>query len=180
MTSEVLLNMRNSLGVGTAAVTIDVVHSQCREIYEQNRHRLYSLAFWMTGNELLAETLLERAFARAFTITMLPDSEALDSAMICELERLHSLRILTLKCAPATRELSVRKSAKRADLEEAVLRLPSCEKMIFLLHDVEGYSLERIARLLGLDGSLISGALYQARLRLRELMAAAVGVARAA
>ncbi len=27
-----------------------------RKIYELNRHRVYSLAFWMTDNELTAET----------------------------------------------------------------------------------------------------------------------------
>jgi len=35
-------------------------------------------------------------------------------------------------------------------LERAVIQLPDTEKMIFLMHDVEGYDHARIARLLGM------------------------------
>jgi RNA polymerase sigma-70 factor (ECF subfamily) len=182
MTSEILLNMWSTLKVEAQPATLEAAIStaECREIYEQNRHRLYSLAFWMTGNELRAEALLEKAFVRGFAISSTPSPETLDAAMIGELERLHSLRRLTLKCAPVVEVLSVRRLAKKDDLEGAVLRLPSCERMVFLLHDVENYSLEKISRLLGMDPSLISGALHQARLRLRELLASVQTVARAA
>lgn len=177
MTSELVLNLWSSLG---AVPSAELAQPECREVYEQNRHRLYSLAFWMTGNELRAEVLLERAFCRAFKISGSPSAEALDGAMIRELERLHSLRNLTLNCAPVCAVLSVRKSAKRTDLEDAVVRLPACERMIFLLHDVEGYSGKTIARLIGLDEALVSEGLHQARLRLRELLAACSEFARAA
>jgi DNA-directed RNA polymerase specialized sigma24 family protein len=36
------------------------------EIYEQNRHRVYALAFWMTDNELDAAALMTHTFCRAF------------------------------------------------------------------------------------------------------------------
>lgn len=182
MTSEILLNVWSTLGAAAEPAVIEsaLPLSKCREIYEQHRHRLYSLAFWMTGNELRAEALLERTFARGFATSPEPSAEVLDGALIGELERLHSLRRLTLRCAPATEVLGVRASAKRADLEEAVLRLPACERMVFLLHDVEGYSTEKIGRLLGLDTHLACGALHQARLKLRELLAAMNEIAKAA
>src|ERR1700751_3226859 len=33
----------------------------CRETYKQHRHRVYSLAFWTTDNELAAEQLMIQA-----------------------------------------------------------------------------------------------------------------------
>ena len=67
MTSEILLNAWNA-GVTEARPVKDkaVSETKTHEIFDQNRHRLYSLAFWMTGNEFRAEGLLERAFVRAF------------------------------------------------------------------------------------------------------------------
>jgi DNA-directed RNA polymerase specialized sigma24 family protein len=182
MTSEILLNIWNTLEADAArtpwAGALSL--SRCRETYEQNRHRLYSLAFWMTGNELRAEALLEKTFVRGFAVSPEPSSETLDAALIGELERLYAIHRITLQCDPGNRVLNVRGSAKRAHLEESVLRLPSCERMIFLLHDVEGYPTGKICRLLGLERVLVSGALHQARLRLRELLAAATEVAEAA
>jgi len=182
MTSEIILNLWGTLGATAEPTTMAqaLSDSKCREIYDENRHRLYSLAFWMTGNELRAEALLERTFRRGFAISPVPTSEVLDGALIGELERLHSLRRLTLRCIPATEVLSVRSSAKRTDLEEAVLRLPAAERMIFLLHDVENYSTEKIARILGIEARLITHALHQARLRLRELLAVVSAVSKAA
>ena len=37
-----------------------------KAIYEENRHRVYALSFWMTDSELQAEQLLEATFVRAF------------------------------------------------------------------------------------------------------------------
>jgi RNA polymerase sigma-70 factor (ECF subfamily) len=44
--------------------------------------------------------------------------------------------------------------------------------MIFLLHDVEGYNHARIAKLIGLTENESRNSLHQARLRMRELLAA--------
>ena len=55
-------------------------------------------------------------------------------------------------------------------LERAVVQLPSTEKMIFLLHDVEGYEHEKIAHLLGLSVQESQFGLHQARLQMRELI----------
>jgi RNA polymerase sigma-70 factor (ECF subfamily) len=55
-------------------------------------------------------------------------------------------------------------------LERALVQLPSTEKMIFLLHDVEGYEHEKIAHLLGLSVQESQFGLHQARLQMRELV----------
>ena len=181
MTSEILLNIWNAGVTKTRPVQVEGAISEAgsREIYELNRHRLYSLAFWMTGNELRAEGLLERAFVRAFARNTAPTAGALDAALLSEIERLHPFRKLSLRCVPAQAVLSVRKTAKRVELEEAVLKLPSCERLIFLLHDVEGYSFERIARLLWMEEGEVRTGLHQARLRMRELLASVAVLAAA-
>ena len=78
---------------------------------------------------------------------------------------------LTLDCAPCHQVLSVRHNTLRVDLERAVIQLPDTEKMIFLMHDVEGYDHARIARLLGMTEDSSRQGLHQARLRVRELLA---------
>ncbi len=42
------------------------------KIYERNRHRVYSLAFWMTDHELAAEALMTQTFCRAFAASAKP------------------------------------------------------------------------------------------------------------
>src|SRR5512140_187908 len=59
-----------------------------QQVYEQNRHRIYSLSFWATDNELAAEELMTNAFYRAFVKSATPDSEAVDRAFLAEVREL--------------------------------------------------------------------------------------------
>jgi RNA polymerase sigma-70 factor, ECF subfamily len=144
--------------------------SRFREVYEENRHRVYALAFWMTDNEIVAEEVMGRVFERAFALTTGDTPEAIDCALITELRAIVPFDTLTLKCAPSTKVAGVRRNTKRVDLERAVIQLPPTERLVFLMHDVEGYDHPRIARLLGLTQTESQGALHQARLRIRELL----------
>ncbi len=140
-------------------------------IYEENRHRVYSLAFWMTDNELAAEELSRAAFVRAFAAATEPNAEIIDRALLSEIRELVPVGELTLAAKPAAEIVSVRRNVKRVHLERAVVQLPATERMIFLLHDVESYDDNRIARLLGLSADEVLQGLHQARLRMRELIA---------
>lgn len=141
-----------------------------KSIYEQNRHRVYALAFWMTNSELEAEELLEATFVRAFAEADAPTEEQIDNALIAQLREEHMLGILTLNSAGAHEILNVRSNTKRVHLELAVVQLPATEKLIFLMHDVEGYEHARVARTLGISEQDSKLGLYQARLRIRELV----------
>jgi RNA polymerase sigma-70 factor, ECF subfamily len=142
-----------------------------RDIYEQNRHRVYSLAFWMTDNELAAEALSTDTFIHAFSTEDEPSADAIDFALVAELRALMPLGELTLNCAPCEQVLSVRRNTLRVDLERAVVQLPSTEKLMFLMHDVEGYDHSRVARVLGVTEDESRNGVHQARLRMRELLA---------
>ncbi|MBV8207869.1 MAG: hypothetical protein JO041_13845 [Acidobacteria bacterium] len=142
------------------------------ECYETNRHRVYAVAFWMTDHELAAEELMRNIFLRAFASADEPTRELVDRALIAELREFGALGLLTLQCAPATETLSVRHNIKRIHLERAVVQLPRTERLVFLLHDVEAYDHCLISRLLGLTEAESRQAVHQARLRIRELVAA--------
>lgn len=142
-----------------------------RQVYEANRHRVYAVAFWMTDSELAAEELMIGTFQRAFREAAFPTAEDVDRALVAELREFVSIGSFVLHCAPVTTISSVRKNTLRVELERAVIQLPATEKLIFVMHDVDQYSHDRIARLLGITESDSKNGLHQARLRIRELLA---------
>ena len=156
-------------GFFSGDTTADLATMQ--EVFEQNRHHIYSLSFWMTDNEISAEELMGATFRRAFKSTDAPSSEAIDAALISELRQEMPIGPMTLDCALCSEVKNVRENTLRVHLERAVVQLPATERMIFLLHDVEGYNHARIAKLIGLTEDESQNGLHQARLRMRELLA---------
>lgn len=165
---EVKMNGVAQYGPAILASSKTEIYSK---VYEQNRHRVYSLAFWITDHELAAEELMTQTFCRAFGVSQEPSADEIDRALISELRQYISLGALTLTCAPSDRVFAVRRNTMRVDLERAVVQLPNTEKMIFLMHDVEQYDHTRIASLLGIALQSSIEGLHQARLRMRELLA---------
>ncbi len=163
-------NVSNFAGFLTKATESDFTTYE--QIYNENRHRIYALAFWMTDNELEAEELMERCFRRAFLRARVPSAELLDNVLITELRELMPLGELSLNCAACAAVAGVRRNTRRVDLERAVVQLPYTERLAFLLHDVEGYDHERVGNCLGLSGTQSQQAVHQARLRIRELLVA--------
>ncbi|HEU5400546.1 MAG TPA: sigma factor-like helix-turn-helix DNA-binding protein [Terriglobales bacterium] len=142
---------------------------QYQKIHEANRHRVYSFAFWMTDNELSAEELSARTFHRAFAHSDAPSEETIDRMLLTEIREMMPVGSLTLNCPAAEKVEGIRHNVKRVHLERAVVQLPATERLIFVMHDGEGYSHERIARTLGISERESQGGLHQARLRIREL-----------
>ncbi len=140
-------------------------------VYQENRHRVYALSFWMTDNELAAEELMRNVFLRAFASNAQPTAEMLDRALLAEVRELMPVGILTVDEGICTEAPSIRRNILRTDLERAVVQLPATERIIFLMHDVEGYDHERIARTIGIESDESIQGLHQARLRLRNLLA---------
>ena len=161
------VNVISNLGLLIPAVKANVTNYD--EIYGEHCHRIYSLAFWMTDNELVAEQLSGNTFLRAFASSTVPGTEQIDRAFLAEVREMTAIGTLTLNLS-ATETPSVYGNVKRIHLERAIVQLPATEKMIFLLHDVEGYAHEKIARLLGMDVQESQLGLHQARLQMRELI----------
>jgi RNA polymerase sigma-70 factor, ECF subfamily len=146
-------------------------------IYRENCHRIYSRAFWMTDNELAAEKLSASTFVRAFSRESkgaddpaTQSAEQIDEAFIAEMREIEPVGALTLKCPSAESGQSIRGRMKRIHLERAVVQLPATEKLVFLMHDVEGYGHSRISRLLGIAAEESRLALHSARMYVRKLV----------
>jgi len=142
------------------------------KLYNQHSHRIYSLAFWMTDNELVAGELASRTFLRAFSGPASPGIEEIDEAFLVEVRDITPIGCLSLNVAAIPRTGSIRGNVKRIHLERAVVQLPATERLIFLLHDVEGYGHERIGHLLGLTVEESQLGLHQARVSIRQGLAA--------
>ena len=140
-------------------------------IYSQHCHRIYSLAFWMTDNELVASDLASSTFLRAFSGNAQPGAEQIDAAFLIELRDYTAIGNLTLDIPVRSVAKAIRGNVKRTDLERAVVQLPATERLIFLLHDVEGYDHEIIGRQLGLTVKECQFGLHQARVCLRQRLA---------
>jgi len=156
--------------VGVFAPAAESLKIQYRGIYSEHGHRIYSLAFWMTDNELTAEQLASNTFLRAFASAETPTTEQIDHAFLTEVRGLIQVGALTLSCDASPQRKSVYGNVKRIDLECALVQLPATEKLIFLFHDVEGYGHERIGRLLRISERESQYGLHQARIRVRELV----------
>jgi DNA-directed RNA polymerase specialized sigma24 family protein len=142
-----------------------------RDIYDSHRHRVFSVSYYMTGSELEAEEILRGAFIRAFLQEDEPDHAIIDTAL---LEQLRDQRVLLEERPlppPTAGYLPQRKNILRTELEEAVRFLPSAERIIFLLMDVEGYPASRVAELLQMDKPDVMRTALTARMRLRVELA---------
>ena len=142
-----------------------------RSIYETHRHRIYNLAFYATDNEMTAEEICGRVFCRAFAGRHEATAETLDAELVSVLRETTPIGNLTLNdqevCGERT---AVRANVKRVALERAVVNLPMTERLVFLLHDVEGYAHERIAQTLGISEEESVLGLHQARIAIRRIL----------
>src|ERR1051326_558934 len=104
--------MSSNLGVmSNLGILVPAAESRTAEysrIYEENRHRIYSLAFWMTDNELTAEELATSVFLRAFAASSSPTTEQIDYAFMAEVRETTAVGTLTLNCSASSATTSVR------------------------------------------------------------------------
>ncbi len=151
-----------------------------RDIYDSHRHRVFSLAFYMTAHEMQAESILTETFTDAFSAASEPNAELIDASLMNRLRKHFPLNAHE-DSAQATPEANLSgQGVRRTDLEEALQDLPPCERLVFLLHDVEGYAPDAISKLLGEDVKAVGRIMISARIRLRNALASAANRRRAA
>jgi RNA polymerase sigma-70 factor, ECF subfamily len=156
---------------GIWAPAAEAQRANYSEIYNRHCHRIYTLAFLMTDNELVAEQVSADTFLRAFARNDSPATEQIDQAFLAEIREMMPVGTLTLNANETSASTNIRGNMNRIHLERAVVELPATERMIFLLHDVEGYEHEKIARLLGISPDESKMGLHQARVQVRESVA---------
>jgi len=148
-----------------------------RRLYEENVDRVHALARRMVGPEH-ADELTQDVFVRAWQKLHTFRGEARFSTW---LHRLAVNLILSRRASFATQrarflgddtvleriESKPAGREHRLDFEGAIARLPDGARTIFLLHDVEGYRHDEIARLLGVTTGTTKAQLHRARMLLR-------------
>ena len=82
-----------------------------------------------------------------------------------------ALRETAIEDDSATVEHDSERALLAASIDEAATRLSPGARMVFLLHDVEGYTHEEIAEQLGITAGGSKSQLFKARAKLRKLLA---------
>lgn len=150
-------------------------------IYRENVGRVHALCIRLCADAPQAEALTQDAFVRAWESLA---SFRGESAFATWLRHLTVNVVLTERRASARRRQRVetreddvilahcahRRDDEGIDLERAIARLPEGARTIFVLHDIEGYKHDEIARLLGIAEGTSKAQLHKARTLLKEVL----------
>ena len=147
------------------------VQDRQRDVYDSHRHRVFAIAYYMTGDEIHAEETLTRTFIRAFKSMEEPDSTAIDAALMGELRGQIAFDEPASPVEVSAQDPVGSRNVRRTELEEAIGGLPPVERLVFLLRDVEGYSTQAISGFIGLPAADVPRILMSARLRMRSILA---------
>jgi RNA polymerase sigma-70 factor, ECF subfamily len=170
----------NELDIDLVARTQDGCMVSFERLYRRHHARIYAVCLRLHADEGLAEDSLQEAFVRAWQRLGEFRGDAGFAtwlhriAVNTALGRLRSsgrrdrgLQVLgddewqSLAATPTDDALAL-------DLEAAIARLPSGARVVFVLHDVEGFTHEEVASMTGLDVGTSKSQLHRARRLLRE------------
>lgn len=155
-------------------------------IYQRYHRRTYSLCLRMTSSPTEAEDLTQEVFIQLFRKI---GSFRGDSAFSTWLHRLTVNQVLmhfrrrsvknertsedgempeqTVRGTADPNKMSV---VDRIALKNAIAELPKGYRSVFVLHDVEGFEHEEVARIMGISVGTSKSQLHKARLKLRALL----------
>ncbi len=167
-------------------------HHAFAHLYSLHKRRIYSLCLRMVGNIAEAEDLTQEAFLQLHRKIATFRGDSAFSTWLHRLAvnvvlmqlRKKGLSLISLDEAmePVPEEgpgrsfgapdLRLSGSIDRLALERAVADLPAGYRLIFILHDVEGYEHNEIASMLECSIGNSKSQLHKARLRLRDALRA--------
>ncbi len=156
------------------------------ELYQRHHRRVYSICLRMLQNASEAEDLTQDVFIQLYRKV---GSFRGDSAFTTWLHRLTVNQVLmhfrkrTVKFEKTTEEGETPVQivagtenpfkmpiVDKIALENAIAELPAGYKSVFVLHDVEGFEHEEVAKILGCSVGTSKSQLHKARLKLRKLL----------
>ena len=151
-----------------------------RALYDRHAPRVFAVVRRLAGDDALAEDWAQEAWVQAIRALSTFRGDAKFStwlhriAVNAALQGKRSRERRTRHEEPLPQEIPVRDNAGRTvlrlRLERALRRLPEGMRRVLLLHDVEGYTHEEIARSLGVNVGTSKSQLFKARARMRELL----------
>jgi RNA polymerase sigma-70 factor (ECF subfamily) len=141
-------------------------------LYRRHAGRTYALCLRLTGDAHVAAERVQDVFVRAWERIR---SFRGESAFASWLHRLAVNVVLHEMRSTRRREARVMLDDtaiafapevsldERIDLDAALLRLPPGARIVFVLHDIEGFSHDEIAKLLGNAPGTVRAQLWKAR-----------------
>ena len=161
-------------------------------LYAQHKRRVFSLCLRMTGNHAQAEDFTQEAFLQLFRKISSFRGESAFSTWLHRLsvnvvlmqfrkkglvefsldETLDTQDEDQLNREIATRDKVLHGSIDRITLQRVIENLPTGYRIVFILHDVEGYEHNEIAEMLGCSIGNSKSQLHKARMKLRTFLAA--------
>jgi RNA polymerase sigma-70 factor (ECF subfamily) len=155
-------------------------------IYQRYHRRTYSLCMRMTNSQTEAEDLTQEVFIQLFRKV---GSFRGDSAFSTWLHRLTVNQVLMHfrrrsvknekvsddgempeQTVHGTANPNKMQVVDRIALKNAIAQLPNGYRNVFVLHDVEGYEHEEVARMMKISVGTSKSQLHKARLKLRGLL----------
>ena len=159
------------------------------KLFELHKRKVYSICLRMTGDVAEAEDLTQDAFLQVFRKLAMFRGESLFTTWLYRVAVntvLMSLREkrpkqvsldepVPTESSDAPREvrhddLNLLGAVDRIALATAISDLPPGCRMIFLLHDVEGYQHHEIAKMLGCSAGNSKSQLHKARWKMRAVL----------
>jgi RNA polymerase sigma-70 factor (ECF subfamily) len=159
-------------------------------LYDKHKRRVYSLCLRMTANTAEAEDLAQEAFLQLYRKIGTFRGESAFSTWLHRLAvnvvlmhlRKKSLPLVSLEESTqgvddespkkdfGAEDVALAGSIDRMQLQRAVDSLPPGYRTIFVLHDVEGFEHNEIARIAGCSVGNSKSQLHKARMKLRDLL----------
>lgn len=190
---NVLFSMDNALMDVSTAKDIELTRvaangnmAAFEEIYKRHHRRVYSVCLRMLQNTSEAEDLTQDVFIQLYRKI---GSFRGDSAFTTWLHRMTVNQVLmhfrkrSVKYERTTEEGETPEQVvsgstnphrmqivDKIALESAIEQLPTGYKNVFVLHDVEGFEHEEVARILGCSVGTSKSQLHKARLKLQKLL----------
>ncbi len=161
-----------------------------QQLYDRHKRRVYSLCLRMVSNTAEAEDLAQEAFLQLFRKISTFRGESAFSTWLHRMTvnvvlmhlRKKGLPVVSLEETTQSadedspkkdfgaEDLNLAGSIDRMQLKKVIEDLPPGYRMIFVLHDVEGYEHNEIATMVGCSIGNSKSQLHKARLKLREAL----------
>jgi RNA polymerase sigma-70 factor (ECF subfamily) len=153
-------------------------------LYRTHVGRVYALCLRLSGNRAQAQELTQDAFVHAWQKLSLLEADAAFASWLYRLtvnmvlmalrrQKKWSAREAGSDVLEAVEPVRGRRddgAASRVDLERAIAALPAQARVVFVLHDVEGYRHQEIADQMSIAVGTSKAQLHRARRMLREVL----------
>ncbi len=162
------------------------------QLYQKYRNRIHALCLRMVKDPVVAEDVLQECFLCAFRRISTFRGDSLFSTWLHRIAvnavLMHFRRCRTTPTENADAEVTLddgeplegerfhvqdrrlMHAVERVELEQAINSLPPGYRIMFVLHDIEGFEHAEIAQILGCTPGNTKSQLFKARRRLRELL----------